>query len=278
MQLRVKSKSFSRRKRLRRNLRQLVREESKFDKLLKAFDKKISTRLTDTAPSSSQSSSKKPKDVYVPIKRDDLTNEGKMARDAALARFTQSNANTPMNFSLKAIKEQAKKEMEEQRKHETVETGLKHLTVEEEGRKDYTVDGVFFGCPMISDEILSKKEWTVKIKAFLYEQLVADPGLTACLIIKNCNTPDRAEDCIETIKKYLNNIIANPDEEKFQKIRMTNRVFSEKVANVEGTKEFMTAAGFSEQIMDDGEKFLVWSKEFPIELLIQLHEALGKFQ
>lgn len=198
-----------------------------------------------------------------------------MARDAALARFTKSNANTPMNFSLKAIKEQAKKEMEEQRKHETVETGLKHLTVDEEERKDYTVDGVFFACPLISEEILSKKEWTVKIKAFLYEQLAADPGLTACLIIKNCNTPDRAEDCIETIKKYLNNIIANPDEEKFHKIRMTNRVFSEKVANVEGTKEFMTAAGFTEQIMD-GEKFLVWSKEIPIEMLIQLHEALGK--
>lgn len=131
---------------------------------------------------------------------------------------------------------------------------------------------------MISEEILSKKEWTVKIKAFLYEQLSGDPGLTACLIIKNCNTLDRAEDCIETIKKYLNNIISNPNEEKFQKIRMSNRIFSEKVANIEGAKEFMQAAGFTEQTMDDGEKYLVWSKDFPIEMLIQLHEALGKYK
>lgn len=200
-----------------------------------------------------------------------------MARDAALSRFTKSNANTPMNFSLKAIKEQARKEMEEHRKLEKQETSesLKQLSLQEGEKKDYTVSGVFFGCPMISEEILSKKEWTVKIKAFLYEQLDADPGLTACLIIKNCNTLDRAEDCIETIKKYFNNIIANPDEEKFHKIRMSNRIYSDKVANIEGSREFMQAAGFTEQTID-GEKFLVWSKDFPIEMLIQLHEALGK--
>lgn len=203
-----------------------------------------------------------------------------MARDAALARVTKTNVNTPMNFSLKAIREQAKKEMEEQRnyeKHESVENTMKHLTVEDDGKSDYTVDGVFFGCPLISDEILSKKEWTVKIKSFLYEQqLAGDPGLAACLIIKNCNTLDRAEDCIETIKKYLNNIIANPSEEKFHKIRMSNRIFSEKVANIEGSREFMQAAGFTEQTMEDGEKYYIWSKDFPIEMLIQLHEALGK--
>lgn len=231
-------------------------------------------RLADTAPTTSQSSSKKPQDVYVPIKRGDLTNEAKMARDAALARFTNSNANAPLNFSLKAIKEQARKELEEQRKLDTVESTLRHMKLEEEDKKDYTVDGVFFACPMISDEVLSKKEWTVKIKAFLYEQLAADPGLTACLIIKNCNTLDRAEDCIETIKKYLNNIVANPDEDKFHKIRMSNRIFSEKVAAVEGSREFMQAAGFTERVID-GENFLVWSKDFPIEMLLQLHEALG---
>jgi UBX domain-containing protein 6 len=57
---------------------------------------------------------------------------------------------------------------------------------------------------------------------------------------------------------------------------MSNRIFSEKVANIEGTKEFFEAAGFTQQTMDDGEKFLIWSKHFPIEMLIQLHEALGK--
>lgn len=233
---------------------------------------------SSTQSQSSPSSSKKPKDVYVPVKRGDLSNEAKMARDAALERATKSTVDKPLNFSLKAIKEQAKKELEDERKSKSaaVDTSLKNLSLsEEETKKDYTVDGVFFGCSLISEEILPKKEWKGKIKEFLYEQMTDDAGLTACLIIKNCNTLDRAEDCIETIKKYLYNIIANPSEEKFQKIRMSNRIYSEKVANVEGSFQFMEAAGFREQVMEDGEAYLVWSPDFPTEILIQLHEALG---
>jgi UBX domain-containing protein 6 len=273
--LRTKSRTFLRRKRLKRSLSSLGRGESnsKFYFTTSLIFYNVSNyRLTDSAPSSS-SSSKKPQDVYVPIKRDDLSNEAKMARNAALARVT-SNADKPLNFSLKAIKEQAKKELEDEKKL-GAQTSFKNLSLDENKKEEYTVDGVFFGCPLVSDEILPKKEWKGKIKEFLYEQMVADPGLTACLIIKNCNVLDRAEDCIETIKKYLNNIVANPSEEKFHKIRTSNRIFSEKVANVEGAFEFMQAAGFSEQIMDDGEKYLVWSPDFPIEMLTQLHEALG---
>lgn len=239
-------------------------------------------KLAASSSQSQQSTSRKPQDVYVPVKRGDLSNEAKMARDAALERATKSTVDKPLNFSLKAIKEQAKKELEDERKSSSsnaaVESRLKSLRVDEEEKKDYTVDGVFFGCALISEEILPKKEWKGKIKQFLYEQMSDDAGLTACLIIKNCNTLDRAEDCIETIKKYLNNIIANPSEEKFQKIRMSNRIYTEKVANVEGSLEFMQAAGFREQVLDDGEHYLIWSPDFPTELLIQLHEALGMYE
>lgn len=122
------------------------------------------------------------------------------------------------------------------------------------------VQGVYFRCPMISDEILSKKEWRSKIKEFLYDQLAEERGLTACLIIVNCNTKDKAEPCIETLKKYLENIIHNPHEEKYHKIRMTNRVFLEKVQPVEGALEFLLAAGFLEKTIDN-EQYLVWSLE-----------------
>lgn len=47
--------------------------------------------------------------------------------------------------------------------------------------------GVYFRCPMISDEVLSKDEWKAKIKQFLYEQLEEERGLTACLMIHSCN-------------------------------------------------------------------------------------------
>lgn len=235
-------------------------------------------KLNDDASSSSGQNSKgkkKPTDVYVPVKRDDLTNEAKMARDAAIERLNiKQNASGPINFSIKSIKEQVKRELEQETKKNELEASVSNLNIAPENSAcaKYSVDGVFFRCPLISDEILPKKEWKGKIKAFLYEQMSSDPGLTACLLIKNCNVIDKAEDCIETLKKYLTNIISNPTETKYQRIRMTNRIFCDKVANVEGSMEFLKAAGFKE-ITYNNEAFLEWS-ECPLEMLIQLCDAL----
>lgn len=44
---------------------------------------------------------------------------------------------------------------------------------------------------MVSEEVLPRSEWRVKIKTFLYDQLESEPGLTACLIIHNCNTKEK---------------------------------------------------------------------------------------
>lgn len=89
------------------------------------------------------------------------------------------------------------------------------------------VTNIYYRCPYLSDEILSQDEWNVKIKEFLYEQLKGeDKGLISCLIIQNCNSKkNRINACVETLGKYLENIINNPEEEKYQKIRMQNRIF-----------------------------------------------------
>lgn len=113
---------------------------------------------------------------------------------------------------------------------------------------------------MISDEILPRNEWKAKIKEFLYEQLEHERALTACLIILNCNTKEKSTACIETITKYLQNIIQHPDEEKYRKIRQSNRIFCEKVRPCEGALDFLLAAGFKEQTIDD-EAFLIYSDE-----------------
>lgn len=139
-------------------------------------------------------------------------------------------------------------------KHETPEVPK----IENPITNNLAVQGVFFRCPMINDEILPKSEWRIKIKEFLYAQLAEERGLSACLIIVNCNTKDKAEPCIETLKKYLENIVNNPNEEKYHKIRMTNRVFTEKVQPIEGSLEFLLAAGFLEKTIEN-EQFLVWS-------------------
>lgn len=129
---------------------------------------------------------------------------------------------------------------------------------------------------MVSDEVLPRTEWKAKIKEFLYDQLENERGLTSCLIILNCNTKEKSSACIETLTKYLENIIQHPDEEKYRKIRRTNRIFSEKIQPVEGALDFLFAAGFTEQEID-GEPFLIHSDESHsngIEILNELLEAL----
>lgn len=129
-----------------------------------------------------------------------------------------------------------------------------------------------FRCPLISDEVLPRSEWKVKIREFLYEQLETEPGLTACLIIHNCNVKDKAEACTETLSKYIENVVNNPDDEKYRKIRLTNRIFCERVRGVEGGYEFLIGAGFVEQTIDE-EAYLIYSSD-EIDQLPELLDAL----
>lgn len=143
------------------------------------------------------------------------------------------------------------------------------------------VRGVYFKCPIISDEVLSKDEWRKRIREFLYEQLKdEDAGITACLIIYNCNVgKEKIENCVDTLKKYLENIINNPTEEKYWKIRMGNKVFQDKVLPLEGVMEFFKVAGFTKELLAVGDKpeedYFVWSPEYStIDNLTMLVEVL----
>ncbi|XP_067631681.1 UBX domain-containing protein 6 [Eurosta solidaginis] len=211
-------------------------------------------------PPSNTSSSKSSSSAYVPPKRQELSSEARAAAAAALARFEKKESKD-FNTSLAAIKAQAKRELEAEQKlrseENTAESSSSTTTVT---RKNLACEGVFFRCPLIGEEVLPRKEWKAKIKEFLYQQLESERALTACLIICNCNTREKADDCIQTLTKYLENIHNHPDEEKYYKIRMSNKIFSEKVRYVEGALDFLLAAGFRE-IEIDGEPFMLWSKE-----------------
>lgn len=45
--------------------------------------------------------------------------------------------------------------------------------------------------------------------------------------------------CVEILSKYLDNFISNLGEEKFWRIRLFNKVFIERVRELEGTDEFL---------------------------------------
>ncbi|XP_076662600.1 GDI interacting protein 3 [Halictus rubicundus] len=234
---------------------------------------------------SDSTSTSAPPPVREPIKRVEPTEEAKVAGQAALARLEAKTNATKYNRSYAAIKAQVLRELEQEKKaQQMVQQDTTRLQQEsEESVKDESmlaVTDVYFRCAYLSDEILSKEEWRTRIRTFLYDQLQGEEaGLTACLVIQNCNPKrEKVEGCVETLGRYLENIMNNPDAEKYRRIRMHNRIFQEKVRPIEGTMEFLHAAGFRQTKLlhnDVEEDFLLWSPEnCDIENLSILHSAL----
>ncbi|XP_013168764.1 PREDICTED: UBX domain-containing protein 6 [Papilio xuthus] len=262
------------------------------DKIKKFFQKKKADakfklagpghKLTESTSQSSESSRKE-----VPVvRRSGLSQESKVAAEAALARLQQKRDNPAFNTSLAAIKAQVRKELENEKACETESTHTiperkKSVDQEVDVPKNYAASGVFFKCPLISNEILPREEWKRNIKSFLYEQLEEERGLTACLIIQSCNNNrEKIDTCVETLCKYLENIITYPEQEKYQKIRMSNRAFCERVQPIEGALELLLAAGFREETLlnPEGvdEQYMVFKKENvpSVESLTTLIDAL----
>jgi UBX domain-containing protein 6 len=207
-----------------------------------------------------------------PVPRSEPSTESRQAAAAALARLGgQRKDHVGFNTSLATIQAQVRRELEAEKKaaalatRESTHPDVQPGQQEELLSPSLAVTGVFFRCPMIGPDVLTKEEWDKKVKEFLYEQLEEERGLTACLIIHTCNkNRDKVGQCVDTLCKYLENIIQYPSEEKFQKIRMTNRVYQDRVAHMEGAQDFLIAAGFKVEKLpyQDGEEdFWVFSEE-----------------
>ncbi|XP_017040937.1 UBX domain-containing protein 6 [Drosophila ficusphila] len=240
------------------------KEEAAFKLKLKGSSMGTGHKLNSPQEAPVASSSRQKYEAYVPPKRNELSNEARQAANAALARIDKKPSRE-FNTSLSAVKAQAKRELEaERRQKEEAEASASTVSTATSAsggdNRNLACEGVFFRCPLISEEILPKSVWKARIKEFLYQQLEGDRGLTACLIIHNCNVKEKADECIATLIRYLENLIKNPEEEKFCKIRMSNKIFSEKVRYVEGALDVLHAAGFSEVKIDD-EQFLLWTRE-----------------
>lgn len=191
---------------------------------------------------------------------------------AALARIEQKQT-TNVNWSVQATKAQAKREIELENASKIKQTTVKKDVVVQDSCPALTVSGVYFKCSIIGPEVLPKKEIKQRIKQFLYEQLEQERGLTACLIIHTVNeNKEKVHIGIETLAKYLTNILDNPDEEKYRKIRLNNKVFQERIVGLEGALDFLVAAGFDKQAIDN-EDYLVYS-DMDFENLQMLKEAL----
>ncbi|XP_014214946.1 UBX domain-containing protein 6 [Copidosoma floridanum] len=232
-------------------------------------------------PSSSAPSSSKPANIP---KRHEPTEEARVAGKATLARLEGQKTSAPkLNTSYAAIQARVKKELEQEKLALESEMALgQEKTTKQEDPEPHilAVSGVYYQCPMISDEVLDKKKWFDRIEEFLTAQLVDDEaGLSACLVIRSCNDGiEKINTCVDTLCKYLDNIRNDPSEAKYWKIRMSNKIFQEKVKPFKGSMELLKAAGFVPKVLmhqDKEEDFLVWDPDrSTVENLTTLIDAL----
>lgn len=172
--------------------------------------------------------------------------ETRKAAEAALARMNQPRPGTAKGGSMASLRSQIKEEMKVVSEAKaTAESYAGPKEVDLEGAPVLAVTGVYFKCPLIGPEVLPKKEMEACINEFLLSQLAEEPQMTSALMIHTLNKDsEKVKVCIETLCKYLDNIMSNPDEEKFRKIRVNNKAFQERILPLQGTEEFLQAAGF----------------------------------
>lgn len=60
----------------------------------------------------------------------------------------------------------------------------------------------------------------------------------------------KQQDCVQTLTTLLQNVLQNPEDEKFRKIRCGNKTIRTKVLDVKGALEFLTAAGWRKKVID----------------------------
>lgn len=236
-------------------------------------------KLSDASSSSSSSSNTSVRENVIP--RMPPPESAQRAGAAALARFdhAKQHQTSMANRSQQVIRAEALRQLEAERKErERMQMDLegssapqetKEVPVFMESAPVLSVSGVYFRCPLIGPEVLPRKEMKLRIREFLYQQLEEERGLTACLIIHTCNSnAEKVNMCVQTLCKYLDNLTDNPSCEKFQKIRINNKVFQDRVAGMEGVEDFLLASGFEMQQIPPSdeappEAFYV----FPIEKL-----------
>ncbi|OQS06097.1 hypothetical protein THRCLA_01844, partial [Thraustotheca clavata] len=72
-----------------------------------------------------------------------------------------------------------------------------------------------------------------------------------------------------TLSKLLQNIIDNPEEVKFQKIRLSNAQIQAKIVAVPIAMELLEHAGFDRMVLEDGEDYLVFNAARSSKELLQ---------
>ncbi|XP_071751867.1 UBX domain-containing protein 6 isoform X1 [Centroberyx gerrardi] len=192
------------------------------------------------------------------------TEGAQRAGAAALARIEQQHR-PKVHTSHDAIRNQVKRELEA----EAAALAEKEMAATAEGSKVpvkdlacLSVSGVYFTCPL-TGATLTKSEREVHIKEAIFMRFEEDAVEASVMMVHTFNKDrEKVKAAVDIISKYVENICKNPTEEKYRKIKLSNKVFQEKVRSVEGTREFLEALGFQSNMFpvegqEEEEEFLV---------------------
>ncbi|XP_041791358.1 UBX domain-containing protein 6 [Chelmon rostratus] len=204
---------------------------------------------------------------------------------AALARIEQ-HPRPKVHTSQDAIRNQVKRELEA----EAAALAEKGKAATAEGSKVpvkdpacLSVSGVYFTCPL-TGATLTKSEREVHIKEAILMRFEEDAVEASVMMIHTFNKDrEKVKAAVDIISKYVDNICKNPTEEKYRKIKLSNKVYQEKVRSVEGSREFLQALDFINIMLpvegqEEEEEFLVLPEQSPdvLELMKERRDRLQR--
>ncbi|XP_021100686.1 UBX domain-containing protein 6 isoform X3 [Heterocephalus glaber] len=185
-------------------------------------------------------------------RRQGPTDEAQMAAAAALARLEQKQPRARGPTSQDSIRNQVRKELEAEAtvRGSPVAPGTNEVPgPKEEDSTQLPVSGVYFTCPL-TGATLRRDQRDTHIKEAILLHFSTNPVAASIMKIHTFNRDqDKVKLAVDTIAKYLDNIHLHPEEEKYQRIKLHNKVFQERITCLEGTQEFFEAIGFQKMLL-----------------------------
>ncbi|XP_064898724.1 UBX domain-containing protein 6 isoform X1 [Columba livia] len=188
----------------------------------------------------------KPRAEAAPKPRQGPTDEAQMAAAAALARM-ELKPRAKVAASQEAIRNQVRKEL--MAEAAASEKGLSEeekvvTSPDEDGAAALSVSGVYFICPL-TGAVVRKDKKEKHLREAIESYFSIDPVAASIMEIHTFNKDqEKVRVGVETVAKYLDNICFHPEEEKYRKIKLQNKVFQERISCLEGTQRFFQAVGF----------------------------------
>ncbi|XP_065508443.1 UBX domain-containing protein 6 isoform X2 [Caloenas nicobarica] len=169
-----------------------------------------------------------------------------MAAAAALARM-ELKPKAKAAASQEAIRNQVRKELmaEAAASEKRLSEEEKVVTSpDEDGAAALSVSGVYFICPL-TGAVVRKDKKEKHLREAIESYFSVDPVAASIMEIHTFNKDqEKLRVGVETVAKYLDNICLHPEEEKYRKIKLQNKVFQERISCLEGTQRFFQAVGF----------------------------------